>query len=1312
MSDKIIIEALPQRFEQLSLGLSLKKQQEEIDVKDLLVGVDALNNARKEFLGYVEMLAALPPPEEELDDIGFSAATNTPMRNWLFNEYEGLNTYTNLYSAIQVMKIHKGQLPQGRLEAIEKIVKPYAEKESKQFGLDISSKKIQKGTEKYKGKDYEKLSPIEKTDVQIHFDPIIMEWVESLKFTQAGLELHSRQKLSIALTRLGKVTRLIQTKKDGDNFYHVIDWKNFNLPNLQEIAKQITHKKQLYPVMNRLWELIMPILPMILKKIESKEEEIQKEEENLPTEDRLLRLLERSNIGIRDIFIDGDNLFVFSEKNGYYLSKQVADDANYKVQKPFAKKISNYWYTGIPLHTIPQYIAQLRYKNANNYADFFQKVWDIIEPSLSKIQQEEIEKQEEAVKVEKKTWEKLEDSSLQKEGKELLLGMSRYYETLPKYDAGMYAAIVDIAKVIEAEPNIDDVIGISLVPSTADIEWEKKNYFSSSSSIPKDKTVIVIPVPKDQVSKVMIGVDNNKAFIDLHINDRETSMSLKGKNRPQGKWYINREAIIDNQWHKISATKDLMNDWAIKLEKKYPLLSFAIRKWIDTNKDVLGKDCDPKLASLWGKGYYDDIEDKNLVHEIKKAIPEDFEAEGLIPSKKLGGKPQKVMFKPYEYQKIGAYFAYKLKRAYIGDTMGLGKTIQGLLWLRLLSNGNDAYPALICCPASVVYNWVDEVERWLPNVSVSAYDDNEKTQIRVISWGSLSLKEAKIIQAKYKSFIVDEAHYGKNGYAKPAPKRATSFMKIANEIPNVLLLSGTPMENRVDELWSQIYALKPDAYPTFRDFEISYSPKKQVSVKTGGREISIMIQDDEALKKYKEQKGESLFYKLNREMRCLMIRRLKSDVQDTLQLPEKERIYIDADVGTQGRQIYAAQQENIRKIIGLALKRRIMKMLQKDIVGGIPIHEAIELAKDYVRENVNIDNIEETGIAVFGYLRRATADAKIPVATQWIKDFITKEKKPILIWADHGKVIRNMSKALDDINVKYGVIDGSVNKKARNEIVKAFQNGDLDAVVLSKAGREGLTLTRASDALFVERWLVPTWEEQAEDRIYRIGQKDKVNIYYLMMRDTTDDDISEMIDKKRKAIEEAVGLEKIESAEGGEAKIEDEIIKNVAAKLIQRIRSELQDKPLTEAELIPTEEEVKDFLIKEQNLTQDFVRFFPVIDYTTKIIKKIKPPSRSEDLKNLYDSISDGDDYYEIQKKDDLVTNLLKNKKISTIDKIIKIPILKASFGEPYDNLIDTASENNFEISLATMKKFLSKQQIDRMIEKNICEIVSKPLEI
>ena len=111
MSDKIIIEALPQRFEQLSL----EKQQEEIDVKDLLVGVDALNNARKEFLGYVEMLAALPPPEEELDEMGFSAATNTPMRNWLFNEYEGLNTYTNLYSAIQVMKIHKGQLPKGRV---------------------------------------------------------------------------------------------------------------------------------------------------------------------------------------------------------------------------------------------------------------------------------------------------------------------------------------------------------------------------------------------------------------------------------------------------------------------------------------------------------------------------------------------------------------------------------------------------------------------------------------------------------------------------------------------------------------------------------------------------------------------------------------------------------------------------------------------------------------------------------------------------------------------------------------------------------------------------------------------------------------------------------------------------------------------------------------------------------------------------------------------------------------------------------------------------------------------------------------------
>ena len=99
--------------------------------------------------------------------------------------------------------------------------------------------------------------------------------------------------------------------------------------------------------------------------------------------------------------------------------------------------------------------------------------------------------------------------------------------------------------------------------------------------------------------------------------------------------------------------------------------------------------------------------------------------------------------------------------------------------------------------------------------------------------------------------------------------------------------------------------------------------------------------------------------------------------------------------------------------------------------------------------------------------------------------------------------------------------------KKRAELVRAFQAGALDVLIGSQAMHAGVTLTRASNMLFVERWWVPSREEQAEDRIYRIGQKNAVNIRYLMAKNTVDNHIAELVDKKRAVIERVMGGEKV-----------------------------------------------------------------------------------------------------------------------------------------------------------------------------------------
>jgi len=1481
--DKIIIKALKPRFEAIqsplfrdvitgeAKGLSTILKESGIVEEPEKYGIE---EARAEFVDLVQSLADLPPPSpDKKDDVGFSASTDRHMRNWLFNEREGLNNYSSLYRAINTMKIHAKQLPEGSLQRIQKVVEPLAKKESKAYGTDLKGKNVERAKVRHKGKSFDKLSPTERLETILDQDRDISKWITYVWISPEGIEFQTKNLLASALEKVivfdnlpiyiqkkqdasSEKTKLIRSfyvswkdftptllkklkeieTKDGTKidpkYYGSLDrlwsasfpqkeeissyqpfdefmadkiekmkikiakdkkslertkvfieymkdvndvifkpehvaislnknierdlkdilkagaklpytWKTINdrtyfifpytsfSPSLlksikdfrgkktyfdydrgREVEKSVYLSQKYYGSLDRLWSLISDQMTLLLeiaakakKAAQKKAEEEAKALAGLTPKEIIERIGKGLN-SIAQIRVDKDNVLILTKQSGdCYALGQQTDKSIVKT-----RNIGGSFWQQIPINKLGeiQKLFSQKHSHRTNLSKDLQTLSEKLSVFKVAAKKEEKKKEKKISKAEKGLIAK------ENEGKTQLLTLSRYYEKLPDFDALQFGAIADIAKIIEEEKDIKDVVGISLIPLGSSAEEESKNYFtlSNKGKSLEGKKILTIPVPKEQAIKFFLFLDrNNKAKAALNVPDYNTSTKLRGNNVSGKTWTIDGE-VVGNNWHKVGSASLLLNDWAIKLEDRYPLMAFSIRKWLDTNEDVLGKDCDPKLASLWGKGYFEDIEDKELVEDIKKSIPEDFEADGIVPSKELGGKPQKVKFKPYEYQKIGAYFAYKLKRAYIGDTMGLGKTIQGLLWLRLLSDDKDAYPALICAPASVVYNWVDECNRWLPNVSVSAYESGEKTQIRVISWGSLAIQEARILKYGYKSFMVDEAHYGKNGYkgGKLSSQRAKSFMKIGKKINNVLLLSGTPMENRVDELWSQIYAIKPEAYPNFKDFEVAYSPKKEIKLKNG---MKIKVQDDEAIEEYRKQKGEELWAKLNREMRCLMIRRLKSDVQDTLKLPKKERIYVNADVGAEGERIYQAQEDNIRTLITLALRRRITKQIQKMVLGGVSLDDAIKEAEEYVKENVDIQNIEDTVIAVFGYLRRAAAEAKIPVATQWVKDFLQKEKKPLLIWGDHQKVINSMKLALDDIGVNYGVIDGASTKKARNETVKAFQNGDLDVVVLSKAGREGLTLTRASDALFVERWLVPTWEEQAEDRVYRIGQKEDVKIYYLMMKGTTDEDISNMIESKRNAIEKTVGLEDIQDSVGKEAKIEDQIIRDVAKKLREKISAELMQEPLTVDELIPTKKEIRASFTGEE-FSSEFLKVFPKVNIAVPVIKKDKSPKRGAKL-DVYEELRENQQYsHAAEVHPSSVLSALKsggnirvvNKKISGVD------IADIKLSSSLETVVNMAKENDWEIPLIQASQITTKDQLKKFIKNGLGEIIKKKMKI
>jgi hypothetical protein len=168
-----------------------------------------------------------------------------------------------------------------------------------------------------------------------------------------------------------------------------------------------------------------------------------------------------------------------------------------------------------------------------------------------------------------------------------------------------------------------------------------------------------------------------------------------------------------------------------------------------------------------------------------------------------------------------------------------------------------------------------------------------------------------------------------------------------------------------------------------------------------------------------------------------------------------------------------------------------------------------------------------------GYLRRILGRAKVPSAAAWIVRQIQAGEPPV-VFAEHQDVIEALCTTLDKAKVSYVRLDGTVGRKARQQAIDRFQDGDVSVFIGSQAAREGITLTRARHALFIERWWTPAAEEQAEDRIRRIGQKYPTFVWFMSVPGTYDDRMSEIIESKRILVKRAIGSHDVQRLDATE----------------------------------------------------------------------------------------------------------------------------------------------------------------------------------
>ncbi len=488
--------------------------------------------------------------------------------------------------------------------------------------------------------------------------------------------------------------------------------------------------------------------------------------------------------------------------------------------------------------------------------------------------------------------------------------------------------------------------------------------------------------------------------------------------------------------------------------------------------------------------------------ELKKWANWQFRLSGIQSVKKL-----------YPYQYEGVLFLQKMNgRALIADEMGLGKTIQVLSWLHTTS----VKPVLVVCPASLKLNWVKEAHIWAPNYTCFVISGKKEITLQdadlfVINYDILGEWEERLLQLRFSTLILDEVHYVKN----EKTRRAKAVITLSKGIPNVIGLSGTPIENRPAELYTTLKIINPQIFPNKFAYLRTFCAPKYNGF---GWDYS----------------GASNLELLHKTLVSrIMLRRKKADV--LADLPAKIHNIIPLEITNRKAYEKARYQfaEFVKDNIRLQMKKEA-EAIQSTMLGSMLDLSNLEV---YVSEKSASTTI--SALAQIESLKQLAAEGKLKSAEEWIFNFLENGNK-LIVFCTHTKIIQHLEEKFSKICVK---IDGSTPTNMRQKLVEMFQTNPKIKLFLGniKASGVGITLTSAADVCFLEYPWTPGELVQAIDRSHRIGQKNTVSVHYLAAEDTIDIEIIQLLLDKQKTLDAVLDAKNV-----ADINILGELIKNLA----------------------------------------------------------------------------------------------------------------------------------------------------------------------
>ncbi|WP_375316829.1 DEAD/DEAH box helicase [Spiroplasma endosymbiont of Virgichneumon dumeticola] len=421
----------------------------------------------------------------------------------------------------------------------------------------------------------------------------------------------------------------------------------------------------------------------------------------------------------------------------------------------------------------------------------------------------------------------------------------------------------------------------------------------------------------------------------------------------------------------------------------------------------------------------------------------------------------------------------------LADEMGLGKTLQTISYIAQEYEENPSMkPILIIGPASIIYNWESEFNKFAPHIKTiviagdkatrkSILSDHQNYQVLITSYPLLRRDFTQYESLSFSHCFIDEAQHIKN----PTSLNAKATKDI--NAPIRFALTGTPIENNLTELWSIFDFVLPGFLLSHHKFKKQY-------------ETPIVKNEDKLL-----------LNELNSKVQPFILRRLKKDV--TLELPDKIENKIIIEMTDRQKKMYSAYVSAAKKDLDATIDTKGFNQSKIKILAVLTMLRQICCDPSILNE---------------GY---ANESSKIDALKDMLSELIGLGHK-ILIFSQFTCVLKNIAPICEKLNINFLYLDGSTKTQSRLAMVEEFNNDKNISVFLIslKAGGVGLNLTSADVVIHFDPWWNPSTENQATDRAHRIGQKKVVQVIKLITKGTIEEKIITIQDKKRAMIDSVI----------------------------------------------------------------------------------------------------------------------------------------------------------------------------------------------